>query len=226
MKLKIIGPEVQPMNGDSDPYAPPAADPTGPPPSLAWRIEDKILMVRNGAELPAIDLRGRDDTDLVHRSRRLAANPPFMSFVKPMAPLLVVASLHSDLKLPLWTIPVIILLPLVLDLAFSRRGKIGYFTGQARERRRRIWKITGRILMLLAVGFGFHEWISLATDLGWVIAVLLIVSLFILVGPASDRIVCTRYADGWFHLSGVPRLTLRRLRKLHPDSSSDADGLS
>lgn len=210
------------MSGDPDPYAPPTADPIGMLPSLAWRIEDKILMVRNGAELPAIDLRGRDDTDLVHRSRRLVANRSFTSFIKPLAPLLVIVSLHSDFKLPLWSIPVIILSPLVLDLLFSRRGKIGYFTGRARERRRRIWKATGRILMLLAVGFGFQEWISLATDLGWLIAVLLIVSLFILVGPASDRIVCTRYADGWFHLSGVPRLTLRRLRKLHPDFSPDA----
>lgn len=168
-----------------------------PQSSMSWRIENGILMVRNGAELPEVDLQGRNDTDLAHRFRKLAANPPLTRFLQPLAPLAVVAALHFHLKLPYWSIPAIILSPLVMNLAFSRRGRIGHFTGRARERRRRIWKITGRILMLLALLLGFHEWTTLAAEWVWVPAVLLIASLFILVGPASDRIGCTKYEDGW-----------------------------
>ncbi|MGC4012949.1 MAG: hypothetical protein QM755_00305 [Luteolibacter sp.] len=211
-------------NEPLDPYAPPAADPVERSRAQLWRLEKDVLIVRTGAELPEIDLYGHNDTDLVHHVRKLVTVSPILIFISPLMVLAVNnAPVVFKLHPPWWTVGAVLPVLLAAELLIRRRGTMGCYIGKAREHRRRIWLWIGRFLAVLTLAAFSGEWFHPSSNYLWLTSWLLLATLVILIGPASNRLGSVRYVDGWFHLSGLPRITLVRLRKLHPDSPSDGD---
>jgi len=194
---------------DANPYTTPAF--TSPPPIIPGTIfrEGKFLIVRNGTVLPDFCPVNAEPVapapNGYRKPRPIAWAPPWVF-----------------LGLLMGLLPLIIFM-----LVAQKRGQVTYALGPVAKKRMRNRRLTGTVLLLLAIGliFGVIQLASRYPDssatgvIGLLIPVLFITSMvfFIISQPIT---VAGYQKEGWFKLKGCGPEFLNRFQEVNFKSLS------
>ena len=214
---------------DFNPYAAPVTQESGGAPNGMWQVSGSVLLFRDGARLPAVDVfTGRADVPLTPASSEFAVLTGWAASlvnwgVIPITILGVVFSRHWNLPFVSLLVGVVVLFRL-LAIVFkphSVSARLHWMVAGGSESRNRMLKRIRAGLTVFGVGafgvsFLFETIDSLLVGFGVMVVSLLGV---IAAGFWMRRLRCTAARDGWFTLKGIPSMGLHALARLQGESN-------